>query len=117
MKRLEGDDELGRIVIEAFLEDAPRQIEELKKLARGGDAAGAGRLAHSIKGAAANVGGERMRQVAAEMEKAADGGNLDTVNSRMAELEAQFHRLLEAIKDAARGVKKSTDPALDEQAG
>jgi HPt (histidine-containing phosphotransfer) domain-containing protein len=89
------------IVIEAFLEDAPLQIQELKNLAMRGDIASSGRLAHSIRGAAANVGGERLRKVATEMEKAADSGNLDTVNNRMAELEAQFLLLSEAIKKDA----------------
>ncbi len=51
MERLEGDDELIRIIIETFLEDAPLQIEQLKNLVKCGDAASAGRLAHSIKGA------------------------------------------------------------------
>ncbi|MFZ1083457.1 MAG: PAS domain S-box protein [Terracidiphilus sp.] len=100
LERLEGDEELARIVIEAFLEDAPHQIQELKNLARNGDAAASGRLAHSIKGAAANVGGERVRKVAAEMEKAADSGSVNAVNQRMKELEAQFHLLRDAIKNA-----------------
>jgi HPt (histidine-containing phosphotransfer) domain-containing protein len=62
------------------------------------DAAGAGRQAHSIKGAAANVGGERLRQVALEAEKAADSGDWSAANERMAEMEAQFSRLREAME-------------------
>jgi CheY-like chemotaxis protein len=100
LARLEGDKELAMVVIEAFLEDAPRQIQELKNLAMRGDSAASGRLAHSIRGAAANVGGERLRKVATEMEKAADSGNLDAVNNHMAELEAQFLLLQDAIQDA-----------------
>lgn len=100
LERLEGDNGLAMTVIEAFLEDAPLQIQELKNLATSGDAAGSGRLAHSIRGAAANVGGERLRMVTAKVEKAADSGNLDTANNHMAELEAQFHLLRDAIKDA-----------------
>jgi HPt (histidine-containing phosphotransfer) domain-containing protein len=60
------------------------------------------RHAHSIKGAAANVGGERLRKVAAEMEKAAHDGELTAVIGRMAELRARFLELQEAIKQEWR---------------
>ena len=98
MRRLEGDRELARVVMEVFLDDVPRQFERLKDLVASGDAQGAGRQAHSVKGAAANVGGERMRRVALDMEKAADAGNLTGVNSRMGELEAEFRLLKDALE-------------------
>jgi CheY-like chemotaxis protein/HPt (histidine-containing phosphotransfer) domain-containing protein len=90
LQRMMGDEELAMAVITAFLDDMPHQIEDLKDLLRAGDATGSGRLAHSIKGAAANVGGERLRHAALEMEKAADAGNLDVAQAGMANLEAQF---------------------------
>jgi HPt (histidine-containing phosphotransfer) domain-containing protein len=102
LERLEGDNELVMIVFEEFLNDLPRQIQALKGLVEGGDAPGSARQAHSIRGASASVGGVRMRKVATEMEKAADSGNLDTVNNRMAELEAQFLLLSEAMKRECR---------------
>ena len=98
MRRLEGDRELARVVMEVFLDDVPRQFERLKDLVASGDAQGAGRQAHSVKGAAANVGGERMRRVALDMEKAADAGNLTGVNTRMGELEAEFRLLKDALE-------------------
>jgi HPt (histidine-containing phosphotransfer) domain-containing protein len=70
--RLEGDNELAQIVFAAFVEDIPSQIRALKDLVKSGDAPGAARQAHSIRGAAANVGGERLRALASEMETAAD---------------------------------------------
>jgi CheY-like chemotaxis protein/HPt (histidine-containing phosphotransfer) domain-containing protein len=99
MKSVMGDTELKAKVIEAFLGDMPRQVQGLKVLLEKQDAAGAGRQAHSIKGAAANVGGERLRQVAFEIEKAADTGNWTAVNERMGELEAQFSLLRDAIEE------------------
>jgi CheY-like chemotaxis protein/two-component sensor histidine kinase len=99
LDRLEGDNELAQIVFAEFLEDIPRQIQALKDLVKSGDKAGSARQAHSIKGASASVGGERLRNVASEMEKAADAGDLGRVNIRMAELEAQFLLLRDAIKN------------------
>ncbi len=62
-----------------------------------GDAPGAERQAHTIKGASANVGGEALREAAFEMEKAGKAGDLETVRARMAELDKEFGRLKEAM--------------------
>jgi PAS domain S-box-containing protein len=96
--RLEGDNELAQIVFAAFLEDIPHQIQSLKDLVKSGDTANSARLAHSIKGASANVGGERLRNVALAMEKAADLGNLQYVAARVADMELQFGQLRDAMK-------------------
>jgi HPt (histidine-containing phosphotransfer) domain-containing protein len=98
MQRLEGDRELASAIMEVFLDDLPRQIECLKDLVAGRDANGAGRQAHSIKGAAANVGGERMRRVALEMETSADAGNLAGVACRLGDLETEFVLLKDALE-------------------
>jgi HPt (histidine-containing phosphotransfer) domain-containing protein len=99
MARLEGDDELAQIVFEAFLEDIPGQIRALKDLVKCGDTAGSARQAHSIRGASANVGGECLRNLAFEMEKAADAGNLHLVSARMDELEFQLSQLIDAMTE------------------
>jgi HPt (histidine-containing phosphotransfer) domain-containing protein len=96
MARLMDDEELMRAVAEGFLEDIPRQMEALRGCLEAGDAVGAKLKAHTIKGAAANVGGERLREVAAEMEKA---GDLDIVTACMADLDMQFDRLKHAMTE------------------
>jgi HPt (histidine-containing phosphotransfer) domain-containing protein len=65
---------------------------------KSGDTANSARLAHSIKGASANVGGERLRNVALAMEKAADLGDLQYVAARVADMELQFGQLRDAMK-------------------
>jgi PAS domain S-box-containing protein len=96
--RMEGDNELAQIVFAAFLEDIPGRIQALKDFVKSGDTVGSARLAHSIKGASANVGGERLRNMASVMEKAANAGDLHSVAARMANLEIEFGRLRDAIK-------------------
>jgi CheY-like chemotaxis protein len=98
LERTMDDSDLATLVFDTFLTDMPLQIEALQVLLEGGDAPASMRHAHSIKGAAANVGGERLRKLAAEMEKAARGGELNSVIDRMAELSARFLELQEAIK-------------------
>jgi PAS domain S-box-containing protein len=96
LARLMDDEELARKLIDGFLDDIPKQIGALRGYLAAGDVPGAERQAHSIKGAAANVGGEALRAVAFEMEMAGKAGNLHVISARIAELEAQFERLKQA---------------------
>jgi CheY-like chemotaxis protein/HPt (histidine-containing phosphotransfer) domain-containing protein len=98
LSRLEGDNALAQIVFAAFLEDLPCQIQALKQHVADRDESGSARQAHSIRGASANVGGESLRELAAEMEKAADAGDWHSVIARMDELELRFSRLKNAIE-------------------
>ncbi|MFH0995047.1 MAG: response regulator [Pseudomonadota bacterium] len=97
MARLMDDKDLAKEIGTAFLKDIPQQIAALKGYLDKGDATGAERQAHTIKGASANMGGEQLCAVAFEMEKAANAGNLDAVRGYTAEIETQFNRLNQAM--------------------
>jgi CheY-like chemotaxis protein/HPt (histidine-containing phosphotransfer) domain-containing protein len=97
MSMLMDDEDLARTVGATFLDDIPRQIAALRDYLEAGDATGAERQAHTIKGASANVGGQALRAVAFEMEKAARAGDLSATRGYMPELEAQFDRLKQAM--------------------
>ncbi len=99
MARLMDDAELASTVMHGFLEDAPRLIEALRSCLAAGDVPGALRQAHTIKGASAAVGGDAMRAVAMEMEKAAVAGDDEAVAARLPDLESAFGRLREAMGD------------------
>jgi PAS domain S-box-containing protein len=97
LDRMMGDDDLARMVIETFLDDAPKQIEALRGFLSAGDVSGTERQAHTIKGAAANIGGEVLRALAFKMEKTARAGNLDEVRDCLPEMITQFELLKEEI--------------------
>ena len=97
LNRLMNDENLARVVMEAFLHDIPGQIEALRSYLDVSDAPGAARQAHLLKGAAANVGGESMRALAFEMEKAGKNGDLGSVAAHMNSLDQQFLQLKEAM--------------------
>ena len=99
MARLMDDQDLARTVIGGFLEDIPKQIEALKGYLEAGDVPGTERQAHTIKGASANVGGEALRAVAFELEKAAKDGDLESVTARWPGLELQFSRLKKSLNE------------------
>ncbi len=97
LDRLMNDENLSHLVVDAFLEDIPGQIETLRHCLKHSDAAGAARQAHLLKGAAASVGGEALRAVAIDLETAGNLGNLSSIAARMDDLDRQFVRLREAM--------------------
>ncbi|MHB8773217.1 MAG: response regulator [Syntrophales bacterium] len=110
LDRMMGDEDLARTILECFLADIPDQIGSLRASLEAGDAAAAERQAHAIKGAAANIGGERLRQTALTVETAAGAGALPDARAGMAELERQFSLLREALnRDEAMGARETQD--------
>jgi PAS domain S-box-containing protein len=99
MKRLMDDEDLARTVVEGFLEDIPKQIAKLEAHLNAGDVQSAERQAHTIKGAAANVGAEALRAMALEIEKAGKAGRLDQIAALMPELELQFKLLRSKMQE------------------
>lgn len=97
LDRLGGSKHLFNVVIKAFLEDAPRQIEKLKDFLEKGDVESAERQSHTIKGAASNVAGEALYIISADMEVAGHDKDLDAMTLKVASLEREFQRLQEAL--------------------
>ena len=93
MSRLMDDKDLVKIVISGFLEDIPIQIKTLKDYLNIGDVTSAERQAHTLKGAAANVGGEALREAAVKMEKAGKAKDLAAMTIVFPEVEIEFTRL------------------------
>jgi PAS domain S-box-containing protein len=101
LARLMDDEELARTIAAGFLEDMPTQIAELRRCLDAGDAPGAIRQVHTIKGASANVGGEALRTVAMEAEKAGKAGGSTAIEARMPDIESEFARLKAAMDQFA----------------
>ncbi len=97
LERLMGDENVVKAVIGGFLDDIPRQIEALRGYLDAGEAPGAVRQAHAIKGASASVSGEALCARAFEIEKAAKAGDLGYAAAHMDGLEREFVRLKEAM--------------------
>ena len=106
MNRLMDDEALVRILIAGFLDDIPKQIDALRGFLAADDVKSAERQAHTIKGASANMGGERLRTVAAEMEKAAKAGDLKSVMVGLPELEKQFALLKQEMTPGSYQILK-----------
>jgi len=97
--RLLEDRTLVDMVLNTFLEEAPRQMTKLREGLQREDAPLCARIAHSIKGAAANAGAEAMRQIALGIEKAADRGELHAVRLALPDLQDGFEAFEAAIRN------------------
>ena len=97
MERLTHNEALARRVAATFLGDIPRQLAALRGYLDAGDIPAVARQAHTVRGAAANVGGEALAGVAGDLERAAGAGDPVLVESLFARLTRQAHLLSEAM--------------------
>jgi signal transduction histidine kinase/HPt (histidine-containing phosphotransfer) domain-containing protein/AmiR/NasT family two-component response regulator len=98
VERLMGDHDLAREIARCFLDDIPTRIEALRGCLDAEDAKGAQRQAHTIKGAAANVSGDALSKLAAELDQAGKAGDLGTVRAGLGDLRAKFEQLKRAME-------------------
>jgi PAS domain S-box-containing protein len=99
LARLMGDEDLARDVAKGFVADIPRQIQLLRTSLDAGEIGAVVGRAHQIKGAAANVGAEALRAVAAEMEEAGRTGDATPVAVLLPVLEERFTELRRAMAE------------------
>ncbi len=95
--RLMGDKELAEAIVREFVADMPRQMEFLRMALDAGDLLSVQGCAHSIKGASANVGGERVRSMAEQVEAAAKTGDLGLTRGCAADLQGECDTLRAAM--------------------
>jgi two-component system, sensor histidine kinase and response regulator len=94
-----GDKDFERELIDLFLKDTSRHLERLGAAINEGDSPNVEAAAHSIKGAAANMGAEKLRKLAHGLEmkgknRSIDGilGDFDHLKSAFAEVGQFFEK-------------------------
>lgn len=95
-----GDAELAGQVVGVFLSDTPKQLKNLEVALAGADAKTAERVAHSIKGAAATVGGENLRALAFECEQLGRDAKLTEVTALLPALREKYDLLRVELEKA-----------------
>jgi len=98
LDRTMNDRELAREIAEAFLADAPCLFSQLSAAIAAGDAGGAGKFAHTLKGSSANMGGDVLSHIAAEMQAAGKAGNLPLLGQLLPAAETSLEILSEALR-------------------
>jgi two-component system sensor histidine kinase EvgS len=84
-------------VVAVYRESLPADLAPLAAALERGELPEVAELAHRIKGAAANLGAERMCRLAAAVETAARARDLAATRNQAAQLDAELARLLEAL--------------------
>jgi signal transduction histidine kinase/CheY-like chemotaxis protein/HPt (histidine-containing phosphotransfer) domain-containing protein len=96
VERLMGDEELARHLAGDFIESLPEQLSTLASAIDQSDAQAARLAAHAIKGAAANLGCESVRDFASKVETMSQNGSLEPASEVM----RQFAVVLESVRPA-----------------
>ena len=106
LERVEGDEELLVEMIHLFLEDAPRLMAAMRAALDHGDMPVLERSAHSMKGAAGNLSAHVTVAAAAQLEKDAKNGEVESSGVSLQALEGAVDRLLPVLTELCEGVSK-----------
>lgn len=97
LERLGGDEDLYKEVCEIFVTDSKNNIERLKTVLSNKDQEDSTRRLHSLKGAAANIGGVKLSRIAGELEILAREGKLLEIEDKYEVLKESLEELLEEL--------------------
>lgn len=98
--RLMNDVALVRRIIKAFFSDTPLHVSELKLALIQKEYDDARRLAHNIKGSAANISAKALKQAAIDLEDLLKAGKSEEYDFAFQRLETQFAVLTSALREA-----------------
>lgn len=101
LKQAMGADFIPELV-NAFLEEAPALIAQLRPALLAGDVEMFRRAAHSIKSNAATFGATRLFELAKELEILARENRLGEVGGKIEPLEEAFGRAAEALRELSK---------------
>lgn len=105
LARLEewGGTDLVHQMVRLFLQNSPERVEQIR--AAFGDDPGTipERGSHSLKSSAANVGADRLREVANRIESAAADSDFDEVRNLVPELESEYEQAIQALESILQG--------------
>jgi len=106
LDRMGGDTEIYDEVLVIFLEDSPTQFESISYLDNPNVSEGevdrivVHRVAHSLRSAAGNIGGDAMQQKASELEGIAATGSMKELASFFKELRGEYDKVVSEVEKA-----------------
>ncbi len=100
----DGGTDLMARAVHLYLTTSPEQVRELQGAAGRSEAAALNRLAHSLKSSSAMVGALRLSEMCRNLEAQARGDSLASAAERVAEIEAEFARVVRALQALREGV-------------
>ncbi|MFH1313232.1 MAG: response regulator [Candidatus Eisenbacteria bacterium] len=101
LRRLGGDEEMVQQILETFMQDAPKQLIALKQAVEANDITLAERHAHTLKGAAGNVGARALHNAAMKAQEAAERGDPGEISRMVEAVESQLAGLERALSETS----------------
>ena len=100
LARVGDDKEILARVMQMFIEGTPPELSSIKELIEQGNAAGAGQIAHKIKGSSTMLSCPTLNGVAAAMEEAGRAGDLQLLRSSLPDLEKAVEQVCNLFTDS-----------------
>jgi two-component system sensor histidine kinase/response regulator len=97
LTRFDGDKKFFEEMLEEFLKYMPPHLKTLSQVANEGDAKGVEREAHSIKGAAGNLGAKGIAELSLQLELQGRTGDLARAQEMLDNLRTEFKRFEEYV--------------------
>jgi len=104
LERVEGDRELLEELAILFLEESARNLQAIRAAFDASDGALLERLAHTLKGASANIGAVSVSRAALGLEEQARSRNLTDARQKIVALEMEIERLRPALDPLLRKI-------------
>jgi two-component system, sensor histidine kinase and response regulator len=105
LARAGGSHEVLREIIELFLEDSPKLLNDIRTALANDDAQAAYRAAHTLKGSAGNFDAHEAVAIAQRLEARAREGNLEAARAVFARLEVETNALLATLANTGEALK------------
>ncbi|MBM3296753.1 MAG: Hpt domain-containing protein [Candidatus Aminicenantes bacterium] len=93
LKRIGGEKEFLRELLEIFETDYREKADRLKKAVETGDFESLKNIGHALKGASANLSLEPLKEACRSMEEAGEAGDTKQAGEALARMEAEHARL------------------------
>ena len=92
------DVEFVKELIDAYLDDSPSLINEMKTALQGNDAATFRRAAHTLKSSSASMGAMALSEISSELEMIGKAEELDQVDGKLDQLISLFEQVEVELK-------------------
>ena len=112
---ISGDQQLLKTLVELFVEDSTRRLEEIRSSLASGDTESVDRAVHTLRGSAGSICGRRTAEVALRVEVLAQEGNLTQSRLAYATLDEEVVKLQHALVGFAAQQSASAPSAKDKE--
>ncbi|MCK5336942.1 MAG: response regulator, partial [Gammaproteobacteria bacterium] len=97
--RLMHDKDLIHSIARQFIEDMPKQVQQLKLALENKKLDQVITLAHKIKGTSANMGGMALSEQAIRLEQTAKSGNIENIQKEITKIKTRFEQLKSTLEE------------------